>query len=149
MHTRLFVSLLALSGLITSMALADEWQTDYEKALATAKAENKRVLLDFTGSDWCGPCIALKKRVFSDPAFTEYAAKNFVLVEVDFPNKKTLPDALKLQNQRLSRQFGIEDKGFPTIVVLGPDGKTLGELSGYRGENAADFIAKLDKLRGS
>jgi protein disulfide-isomerase len=136
-------------GLSTAMVRADEWQTDYEKALATAKAENKRVLLDFTGSDWCGPCISLKKRVFSDPAFAEYAAKNFVLVEVDFPNKKALPDDLKQQNQKLGKQYGIEDKGFPTIVVLGSDGKILGEFSGYRGEGPAEFIAKVDKMRGS
>jgi protein disulfide-isomerase len=147
MIARAALVFLLLLGFTPGARAADEWLTNYDQALVTAKAENKRVLLDFTGSDWCGPCIALKKRVFSDPAFAEYAARNLVLVEVDFPNKKTLPDAVKQQNQRLSRQFGIEDKGFPTIVVLGPDGKTLGELSGYRGEGAAEFIAKLDKLR--
>jgi thioredoxin-related protein len=149
MQTRFFSCLLVVLGLVTATVRADEWQTDYDKALATAKAENKRVLLDFTGSDWCGPCISLKKKVFTQPEFAEYAAKNFVLVEVDYPNKKVLPDGVKLQNERLKMQYGIEDKGYPTIIVLGSDGKVLGEFSGYRGEGPAEFIAKVDKMRGS
>ena len=64
MQTRFFSCLLVVLGLVTATVRADEWQTDYDKALATAKAESKRVLLDFTGSDWCGPCISLKKKVF-------------------------------------------------------------------------------------
>ncbi len=147
MQTRFLTCLLVLLGLAAAPARAEEWQTDYDKALATAKAENKRVLLDFTGSDWCGPCIALKKKVFTQPEFAEYAAKNLVLVEVDYPNKKVLPDAVKQQNERLKKQYGIEDKGFPTIVVLGPDGKILGEFSGFRGEGPAEFIARIDKMR--
>jgi thioredoxin-related protein len=149
MQTRFFSCLLVVLGLVTATVRADEWQTDYDKALATAKAENKRVLLDFTGSDWCGPCISLKKKVFTQPEFADYAAKNFVLVEVDYPNKKVLSDAEKQQNERLKKQYGIEDKGFPTIIVLGSDGKVLGEFSGYRGEGPAEFIAKVDKMRGS
>ncbi len=149
MQKRFLTCLLVTLGLAGASLRAEEWQTDYDKALATAKAENKRVLLDFTGSDWCGPCIALKKKVFTQPDFADYAAKNFVLVEVDYPNKKVLPDAVKQQNERLKKQYGIEDKGFPTIVVLGPDGKVLGEFSGYRGEGPAEFIAKVDKMRGS
>ncbi len=117
-------------ALVTASGRAEEWQTDYDKALATAKAENKRVLRDYTGSVWCVACSSLKKKVFSQPEFMDYAAKNLILVEVDYPNRKTLSDALKQQNERLKKQYGIEDKGFPTIVVLGPDGKVLGELSG-------------------
>ena len=62
------------------------WDDDYEKAVAQAKAEKKMVLLDFTGSDWCGWCIKLDKEVFSQPEFKDYAKENLVLVEVDFPN---------------------------------------------------------------
>jgi thioredoxin-related protein len=149
MQTRIFCCLFVFLGLVTANVRAGEWQTDYDKALATAKAENKRVLLDFTGSDWCGPCIALKKRVFTQAEFTDYADKNLVLVEIDYPNKKVLSDEVKLQNERLKKQYGIEDKGFPTIIVLGSDGKNLGEISGYRGEGPAEFIAKVDKMKGS
>jgi len=149
MQTRLLTCLVLLLGFAAPAARADEWHTNYDKALATAKAENKRVMLDFTGSDWCGPCIALNKRVFTQPEFMEYAAKNLVLVEVDYPKRKVLPDDVKAQNERLMKQYGIEDKGFPTIILLGPDGKSLGEFTGYGGEGPAEFIAKLEKLRGS
>src|SRR5215471_6119861 len=141
MKMRTSIGLLTMLSILAAAALrADDWQTNYDKALAAAKAENKRVLLDFTGSDWCGPCISLKKNVFTQPEFLEYAAKNLILVEVDYPRRKVLPDDVKAQNERLMKQYGIEDKGFPTIIVLGPDGKSLGEFSGYRGEGPADFI---------
>jgi protein disulfide-isomerase len=64
------------------------WTTDLPKAQARAKAEKKLVMLDFTGSDWCGWCIKLNKEVFNTTDFIAYASKNIVPVEVDFPNKK-------------------------------------------------------------
>jgi len=72
------VALLLLFVLLKGAAA--DWQSDYGKALATAKSENKKVLLDFTGSDWCGPCIEFRKRVLSQPEFRAYAYKNLVLV---------------------------------------------------------------------
>src|ERR1051326_4569834 len=117
-----------------------EWQTDYGKALATAKSENKRVLLDFTGSDWCGPCIELRKRVLSSKEFAAYAAKNLVLVEIDYPQRKKQSAELKKQNEELSRQYGIDEKGFPTIVLLDPAGKVIHEFTGYDGASTADII---------
>jgi len=128
-----------------SLPAADlAWQTDLPKAQAAAKAQNKLVLLDFTGSDWCGWCIKLKKEVFSTPEFAAYAAKNLVLVEVDFPRKKTLPAEQKKANDALAAQYKIE--GFPTIIVLGPDGKKVGEL-GYQPGGPKAFIAELEKLK--
>src|SRR4029078_3633480 len=85
-------------ALLASNAVASDWQTDYEAALATAKATKKYVLLDFTGSDWCGPCIQMKKTVFSKPTFLNYAKQHLVLVEIDYPRTKTLPEQLKKQN---------------------------------------------------
>lgn len=139
-HRKLFfvgIFFLTTSGL----ASAAEWQTDYAQALENAKAQNKRVLLDFTGSDWCGPCIQLKKRAFSRPEFASYAEKNLILVEIDYPQRKKLSPALVKQNEKLAKQYGIEEKGFPTLVLLDPAGKIVRELSGYDGETAADIIA--------
>ncbi|PZR76385.1 MAG: thioredoxin family protein [Chthoniobacterales bacterium] len=116
------------------------WQTDYAKALELAKAENKRVLLDFTGSDWCGPCIQFKKMVFSKPQFSTYAAKNLVLVEVDYPQQKKLSAAVVKQNERLAKEYGIDVKGYPTVVLLDPNGKILREFTGYAGESASEII---------
>ena len=139
-------SILFLAAFLATaqLGLAAGWETDYAKALETAKRENKRVLVDFTGSDWCGPCIQLHKRAFSRPEFIEYAEKNLVLVEIDYPQRKKQPDTLVKQNERLAQQYGIEEKGYPTLVLLDPAGKIVRELSGYDGETAADIIAWVE-----
>jgi thioredoxin-related protein len=137
---------LVLSVLVATCAsaLAADWQTDYAKALALAKSQNKRVLLDFTGSDWCGPCIELRKRVLSRPDFSAYADKNLVLVEIDYPQRKKQSEELKKQNEKLSTQYGIDEKGFPTIMLLDPSGKVLREFTGYDGDTTAGFIAWIE-----
>ncbi len=120
------------------------WLTDYKKAEQQAKSEKKLVLLNFTGSDWCGWCIRLNKEVFSQPQFKEYASKNLVLVELDFPRGKSQPAAEKMQNEELAQKFQIQ--GFPTIVVLNADGKIVGEL-GYTEGGPSTFLAELEKIR--
>ncbi len=155
---KLTVTLLALSALLTATAAELNWLTDAGKAQAQAKTENKLVLLDFTGSDWCGWCIKLNKEVFSTPEFAEYAKKNLVLVEVDFPRKKELSEAQKSANEALSKKYDI--KGFPTLILLDGSGKKLGELSYSDGvektENMdrskitakpATFIAAIEKKK--
>jgi protein disulfide-isomerase len=126
------------------VAGAAGWQTDYAKALETAKAQNKQVLLDFTGSDWCGPCIEFKKRVFSRPEFSAYAEKNLILVEVDYPQQKKQSAELKKQNEKLAKQYGIEEKGYPTVVLLDSAGKIVREFTGYDGETPATLIAWIE-----
>ena len=110
-------------------AFAGGWGDNYQEALATAAKENKKVLLDFTGSDWCGWCIKLKKETFDQPQFKEFADKNLVLVEVDFPQGKSLSPEVKKQNDALQQQFHVE--GFPTLVLLTPQGKIIKQNSGY------------------
>lgn len=117
--------------------------TDFAKAQAQAKAENKLLLLDFTGSDWCGWCQIMEKEVFSQPAFAEYAKKNLVLVRLDFPRAKPLADEVKAQNRALAEQFGI--RGFPSIVMLTGDGKPLA-LLGYQRGGPEVFISELKQL---
>ena len=136
-------ALVVLFALLETAAAAD-WQTDYAKALKMAKEQNKRVLLDFTGSDWCPPCIALRKRVFSNAEFGAYAQKNLILVELDFPRKKEQSEQLKSQNEKLSTQYGVDEKGFPTIILIDPSGKVLREFTGYDGENVATVIAWIE-----
>ena len=105
------------------------------------------MLLDFTGSDWCGPCIQMKKVVFSKAAFLNYAKQNLLLVEVDYPRIKTLSEKVRKQNERLLQQYRIDKSGYPTVILLNPDGKILGQLEGYSGERPADIIAWVEKLR--
>ena len=136
----ILLTVLASSG----VAVAADWQTDYARALERAKAENKRVLLDFTGSDWCGPCKQFAHDVLHRPAFLAYADKHLVLVDVDYPQRKKQSAELVKQNARLATQYGINEKGYPTVVLLDPAGKTIREFSGYEGETVADFIAWIE-----
>ncbi len=125
-------------------AAEGKWQTDLPKAQAQAKAEKKMVMMDFTGSDWCGWCIKLHKEVFSQQEFIDYAKANLVLVEVDFPNRKPQTDELKKANGALQKKYGI--KGYPTIIVLDGEGKKVGEL-GYQKGGPKAFIESLEKIR--
>jgi protein disulfide-isomerase len=134
----------ALLALSTSSVFAKAgWTDDYEKAKATAKAEKKMVLINFTGSDWCGWCIKLDKEVFSKPAFKEHMKDKYVLVELDFPQTKKLPEKKKAANEALSEKYKVQ--GFPTLVVLDSEGNQVGELGYVKGGPEA-FIAELDKV---
>lgn len=120
------------------------WTTDLPKAQAQAKAENKMLLVDFTGSDWCPPCMALKKTVFSSAEFAAFAKTNLILVEVDFPRHKKLSPALQKANEGLAEKFKAE--AFPTILVFDSKGKQLLHDSGYDGSSGKAFVAKLQRL---
>ncbi len=121
-----------------------KWMTDLPKAQAKAKEESRLVLIDFTGSDWCPWCIKLRKEVFSTPEFTDYAKKNLVPVEVDFPNHKEQAPELKEANKALKAKYKI--RGYPTVIVLNSEGKKIGEL-GYEEGGPKPFIAKLEELK--
>jgi protein disulfide-isomerase len=120
------------------------WMTSYEQAQQEAKANNKLMLLDFTGSDWCGWCILLDREVFSKPQFKEYASKNLVLLELDFPKTKYVSAATRAQNERLAMQYQVQ--AFPTIIVLNGEGQVVGAF-GYMKGGPDAFIAALEKMR--
>ena len=131
-------------GVKSVIANEAHWLADFPQAQAKALAENKMVLLDFTGSDWCGWCIKLKQEVFSQPQFIEYAKKNLVLVEVDFPRRKFQNDAQKTANARLAQQYNIE--GYPTVIVLNSAGQKIG-MSGYEEGGPKAYIALLEAMK--
>ena len=127
-----------------SSAHADNsWKTDLEAALAEAKSQNRYVLVDFTGSDWCGWCIKLDKEVFSQEAFKRFAADNLILVEIDFPRKASQSKELKAKNKKLAEKYGI--RGFPTILVLSPAGEIVGK-TGYKAGGAEAYVAHLKEI---
>ena len=136
---------LAVLALTSSAAIAKPgWSEDFAKASAQAKAEKKLLLIDFTGSDWCGWCIKLDKEVFAKPEFAEYAKKNLVLVEADFTSggKAKSKEFGKLQEAML-KEYKVQ--GFPTVIVLDAEGRKVGE-TGYK-PSPAEFIAELEKLK--
>jgi protein disulfide-isomerase len=138
------LGLIACLALLQASAAELNWMTDLPKAQAKAKADKKMVMMDFTGSDWCGWCIKLNKEVFSTPEFAAYAEKNLVLMEVDFPNQKKQTDELKAANEKLQEKYKVE--GYPTIIVLDSEGKKVGEL-GYMAGGPKAFIEALEKLK--
>jgi thioredoxin-related protein len=121
------------------------WLNDYKKAQEEAKTNKKLLLLNFTGSDWCGWCIKFDKEVWSQPQFKDYARDNLVLVELDFPRRKDQPAEVKKQNLQLAQQYEV--LGFPTIVVLNSNGEKLWQFDGYFPGGPEAFIAQLQKLR--
>jgi protein disulfide-isomerase len=119
------------------------WGDDYAAALAEAAKSKRFVLADFTGSDWCGWCIRLKAEVFETPEFKAWAAKNAVLLELDFPQMKALKPEVKRQNEKLAAANGIE--GYPTIVFFNAKGEAVGKM-GYERGGPAIWLKKADEL---
>ena len=138
---QLLTLIVLLLGTASAFSQQGNWSTDYAKAVQQAKSENKPILLDFTGSDWCGWCMKMKKEALDTPQFAAYAQKNLVLVTVDFPHGTPLPPAVKQQNEKLSAQYRAS--GFPTFVLVDRNGKELGRQVGYLQGGVAAFIGKL------
>ncbi len=120
-----------------------DWLENYAEALAAAKQLKRPVLIDFTGSDWCGWCIRLDREVFSQKAFLKYAKRDLVLLKLDFPQRKKLSEALQKQNQELAKKFGI--RGFPTIVIVDAEGKEIAR-TGYQRGGAKNYVDHLKDL---
>ncbi len=142
-----FSRLLALPALVLTLSAAraaDGWVEDFEKAKATAAKENRDLLMDFTGSDWCPYCIQLKKEVFNKEAFKTEAPKNFVLVELDFPHKTEQSAALKAQNEKLEKLYAVD--GYPTVVLADSQGRPYAVV-GYEEGGAAKYMEHLAELR--
>jgi len=123
---------------------ADLWLTDFAKAKAQAKAEKKDLLVDFTGSDWCGWCIKLDEEVFSQDAFSAGAPKNFVLVKLDYPRKTQQAAELKEQNKKLAEQYPIEV--YPTILLMDAEGIVYG-ATGYQEGGPDKYLEMLADLK--
>lgn len=126
-------------------AAEPDWLTDLPQALIQAKKENKLVLLDFTGSDYCAPCLALAKNVFSKDDFLNYAKTNLVLVQVDFPITKKQSEELQKANEALQDKFKVE--GYPTIILLDADGKEIYRNAELYDISLKNFLKPLQKFR--
>jgi len=127
----------------TEPGFEENWELDVDLALADAKRDGKHVFLDFTGSDWCPPCIRLDKEVLSQRDFLTEAEKNYVLVKMDFPQDQArVPAKLMEKNQDWMKRLGVE--GFPTIVLIDVEGRPFGFL-GYMAGGPKEFLAKMQE----
>lgn len=116
------------------------WSTDLEKAFVQAKKEKKPVLVEFTGSDWCPPCIAMRKNVFSKKEFIDEASKAFILVELDFPNGDK---ELREKNDPYAKKYGIE--GYPTVILFSPEGREFDRFFASEYPKTDLFLKHLDE----
>lgn len=128
----------------TLMAADAAWTTDFEAAKGQAAQDGKDLLVDFTGSDWCGWCIKLKEEVFDHQAFAAAAPRDFVLVELDFPREKPQSDALKAANRALNQRYEVS--GYPTILLLDAAGRAYAR-TGYRKGGPEAYVQHLAELK--
>ena len=127
------------------MPASTEWLTDFDQARLEAKKSNKLIMLNFSGSDWCAPCIQMKRDVFEKPAFQEYASENLVLVKADFPRlkKNQLDPEQRAHNEKLADRYNPKGK-FPLVILLDADGKLMYEWDGFTGGSAEEFVKQLE-----
>jgi thioredoxin-related protein len=139
-----YLLLLLTTGLGVSFA---PWQPNFESAQKLAGEKNRYILLNFSGSDWCGPCIRLHKEVFESNVFKELADQSLVLYKADFPrNKKNqLSKEVQQSNEALADRYNPLGK-FPYTVILSADGKVIKAWDGYTGNNSTQFIEQLKSV---
>ena len=138
-----WLAAISLSAAVSTTALAGPtkgWTADYEAALEQAKKENKSVLLEFTGSDWCPPCKFMAKNVFTKKEFVDAASKKYVLVKLDFPRADK---ELAEKNKPLAKKYEIQ--GYPTIVLADADGKEFTRVVGVKYKTVDEFLAWINK----
>ena len=133
-----------LSVLLTLSMISPTWLTNFEKGKSEAAMSNKLIVLNFSGSDWCGPCIRLKKEIFSSDAFADYSAKNLVLVNADFPRykKNELPKQQLKENEALAEKYNPAGR-FPFTVLLDAKGQVLKQWDGLPDETAEKFVDEI------
>ncbi|HEX4085172.1 MAG TPA: thioredoxin family protein [Chthoniobacteraceae bacterium] len=144
MKTARLLAALVFLTLTGAYAQDAHWYTDYKDATTAAKADHKNILMDFTGSDWCEWCIRMDKEVLDTKQFKDFADKNLVLMQADFPQGKQLPQKTQQQNNDLQSRYAVE--GFPTFILTDPDGNVLGRQVGYVAGGPTAFIAMIDKM---
>lgn len=127
-----------------SFVASGEWLNDFEHAKKLAAGQDKLILVNFAGSDWCAPCIKMKREVFEAPEFQSYAGEKLILVRADFPRQKKnqLDPAQKQHNEKLAEQYNPSGK-FPLTLLLTADGKVIREWDGYAGTSASVFVEQL------
>ncbi|WP_411031363.1 thioredoxin family protein [Spongiimicrobium sp. 3-5] len=125
---------------------AQEWQATYEEALTCAKDQDKPIVLVFSGSDWCAPCIKLEKDIWQSDTFKAYSKENYILYRADFPRKKAnkLPKEKELANGQLAETFNPKGH-FPLVVVLDREERVLG-YTGYKKIAPTAYISLLNSF---
>lgn len=127
---------------------AQKFQHNFEESISAAKANEKNILMVFSGSDWCKPCMQLKKSILSQPEFIAFSEKNLVLLEVDFPYRKKnrLSKQQQKHNEQLAERYNQEGS-FPKVLLLDESANTIGEIIFQSNQSTKEFIHQIETLR--
>jgi thioredoxin-related protein len=127
-----------------------QWETDFDTALKTAREKNKLVLLSFSGSDWCAPCIQTKREYFESESFIKMAKENLVLVNADFPRRKKnqLSAEQTKKNEALAEKYNKEGN-FPYTLLLDANGKIIKSWKGKPDAPVDEWVGEVKKIRAS
>jgi thioredoxin-related protein len=140
------MKLLVIAVLMAVSSSLSPWMNDFAAAKKIAVEKHQCLLVNFSGSDWCGPCIRLHKEIFDGEAFLAMAKDQLVLVNADFPRlkKNQLPKAQQQQNEKLADLYNAAGN-FPSTVLVNAEGKVLKVWDGYPKQGAAAFIAEINQ----
>ena len=136
----LFIVLFAFVGSLAT------WSGDFETAKKEAQTEHKLIVINFSGSDWCGPCIRLRKEILESSTFENYAVGHLVLVRADFPRQKKnqLDKEQVKRNEALAEKYNPDGK-FPYTLLVDGNGKILKDWDGYPNESAEKFVEQINQ----
>ena len=125
---------------------SQNWKNNFDEAKIEAEKQNKKILLVFSGSDWCAPCIKLDKNIWQSAEFIKFSDENYILYKADFPKKKAnqLAEDLKNQNSLLAEKYN-QNGNFPLVVLLNKEGVIIG-MTGYKNVSPIDYIEILKSL---
>jgi len=139
-------SLIIMLFFMVTLGYSQEWKSNLEEAKKEATEQNKKILLVFSGSDWCAPCIKLDKNVWQSEAFKKESQQSWILIKADFPKKKAdlLSPELTANNEKLAEKYNKEGN-FPLVVLLDKNGKVVGE-KGYANISAEDYIQAIHSM---
>jgi thioredoxin-related protein len=131
---------------VSTVGFAQDWQTDFESAKKLATDQDKNIIIVFSGSDWCAPCIKLDKNIWQSDAFKNQSANDWILLKADFPRKKAneLSKDQTAHNRKLAEKYNIEGS-FPLVVLVDKNGKVLGKM-GFKNVSPEEYIKMIQAL---
>jgi thioredoxin-related protein len=131
---------------VSTIGFAQDWQTDLEAAKKLATDQDKNIIIVFSGSDWCAPCIKLDKNIWQSDAFKNQSANDWILLKADFPRKKAneLSKDQTAHNRKLAEKYNIEGS-FPLVVLVDKNGKVQGKM-GFKNVSPEEYIKMIQAL---
>lgn len=131
-------------AILATVLFSPAWYHNMQEARQLAKKEHRHILLNFSGSDWCGPCILLREEILDNPVFEKMADTSLVLVNADFPRKKKNQPSAGQQrlNDQMADQYNPQGQ-FPLTLLLNADGKVLKRWDGKPAVKPEEFSAEI------